>query len=202
MLRELIYHWTRSVPPAFSANKPSFGTFTYYPLKIIATQRINYVLVIVIGLREYEITTRLSSELNMELKKVSSNLRMLQVWRRRMMSTQAKLRRTTRYMQNHLEPKNEDWSALIEDYDFLDSEVTEHGAQLEATVSLVASAVSLIQNRRSLIEARPYSSFNLHPSKLHRCPVQHARKVWPWRRTIYAVLCSRSAYQINTRTVR
>jgi Mg2+ and Co2+ transporter CorA len=64
------------------------------------------------------------------------------------------MRRTIRFLASRADPKNpsEDWEVLKEDYESIQTEVTEHGERLEAMVPLVTSAASLIESRRSLSE--------------------------------------------------
>lgn len=154
MLDELIYHWTHECPPVFITHNPSLQAFSYYPLKIVASEWVNYISVMGMSLREYELSTRLSGDLLAELEKLNSNLRVLQGWRRRILSTQAKMRRTIRFIKNHSDPKkpSTDWDALVDDYEFISTEVSEHGERLEAMVPIVTSVVALIESRRSFTE--------------------------------------------------
>jgi hypothetical protein len=154
MLDEIIHYWTQKPPPMFDASNPDLRSFSYYPLKIVAAEWVNYISVLGMSLREYEVSTSLNGDLVAELDKLNVNLRLLQGWRRRIMSTQAKMRRTIRFMESRADSKkaSEDWQSLKEDYEFIQTEVTEHGERLEAMVPLVTSAASLIESRRSLFE--------------------------------------------------
>lgn len=154
MLDELVHHWTHQTPPMFSASSPTLQALSYYPLRIVAAEWVNYVFVLGMSLREYELSTTLIGDLTAELEKLNITLRILQGWRRRILSTQGKMRRTIRFVKNHRHPgkPSEDWDALEEDYEFLHTEVTEHGERLEAMVPLVTSAAALIESRRSLYE--------------------------------------------------
>lgn len=155
MLDELIHYWTHDPPPTFNPSSPTLKSFTYFPLKIVAAEWVNYIFVLGMSLREYELATKLDGDLVAELEKLNINLRVLQGWRRRILSTQAKMRRTIRFVNNHSVTgnPNEDWDAIGEDYKFLLTEVTEHGERLEAMVPLVTSAAALIESQRSLTEA-------------------------------------------------
>jgi hypothetical protein len=106
------------------------------------------------SLREYELSTHLSGDLFAELEKLNSNLRILQGWRRRVLSAQAGMRRNICFIQDQTDPKkpSDDWDALADDYEFICTEVSEHGDRLEAMVPIVTSAVAPIESRRSLNE--------------------------------------------------
>jgi hypothetical protein len=154
MLDEFVRYWKQKPPPIFNAETPDLQSFSYYPLKIVAAEWVNYISVLGMSLREYEVSTSLNGDLVAELDKLNVNLRLLQGWRRRIMSTQAKMRRTIRFLESRADSKkpSEDWQYLKEDYEFIQTEVTEHGERLEAMVPLVTSAASLIESRRSLSE--------------------------------------------------
>lgn len=156
MLDELIHYWTHDTPPTFTVSSPTLQAFSYYPLKIVAGEWVNYIFVLGMSLREYELSTSLSGDLVAELSKLNINLRVLQGWRRRILSTQATLRRAVRFVQTHQlteKSSDEDWDALAEDSSFLLTSVSEHGEKLEAMVPLVTSAAALIESQRSLTEA-------------------------------------------------
>ena len=154
MLDELVHYWTHQAPPMFTASAPTLQALSYYPLKIVAAEWVNYVFLLGMSLREHELSTSLTGDLIAELDKLNTNLRILQGWRRRILSTQAKMRRTVRFVKNHRdsEKPSEDWDALGEDYEFILTEVSEHGERLETMVPLVTSAAALIESRRSLTE--------------------------------------------------
>ncbi|KAJ4351924.1 uncharacterized protein N0V89_007268 [Didymosphaeria variabile] len=154
MLDELVHYWTQEAPQIFTASKPGLRDISYYPLKIVAAEWVNYISVMGLSVREYELSTTLSGDLIAQLDKLNTNLRILQGWRRRVLSTQAKLRRTVRFIENHVDPKqpNEDWDVLVDDFEFIRTEVAEHGERLEAMVSVVTSTAALIEGRRSLTE--------------------------------------------------
>lgn len=154
MLDELVHHWTQETPPIFPASKPTLQAISYYPLKIVAAEWVNYIAVMSMSVREYELSTTLSGDLIAQLENLNTNLHILQGWRRRVLSTQAKLRRTIRFIENHVDRKqpSEDWDVLVDDFEFIRTGVVEHGERLEAMVSVVTSTAALIEGRRSLTE--------------------------------------------------
>ncbi|OAG02265.1 uncharacterized protein CC84DRAFT_1262235 [Paraphaeosphaeria sporulosa] len=154
MLDELVHYWTQETPQSSTTSKPTLRDISYYPLKIVAAEWVNYIAVMGLSVREYELSTTLSGDLIAQLEKLNTNLRILQGWRRRVLSTQAKLRRTIRFIENHVDRKqpNRDWDVLVDDFEFICTGVAEHGERLEAMVSVVTSTAALIEGRRSLTE--------------------------------------------------
>ncbi|CAN9190170.1 unnamed protein product [Alternaria alternata] len=153
MLDELVYYRTHQRPQAFDPSAPALQHFSYYPLKIVAAEWVNYIAVLGLSLREYELRTSLTGNLVAELESLNMNLRILQGWRRRILSTQAKLQRNMRFIRTRSNNSSaEDWKDLLEDYEFLTTEVANYGEKLEAMVPLVTSAAALIESRRALTE--------------------------------------------------
>ncbi|KAH4038772.1 hypothetical protein HBH98_061550 [Parastagonospora nodorum] len=154
MLDELVHYWTQKPPPMFNPSAPTLQALSYYPLRVVAAEWVNYIAILGLSLREYELPTSMTGNLVVELEKLNINLRILQGWRRRILSTQAKMRRNLSFIRTHSDPRkpSEDWEALMEDYDFISTEISEYGKRLEAMVPLVTSAAALIESRRSLTE--------------------------------------------------
>ncbi|KAL5425035.1 hypothetical protein PMIN06_005666 [Paraphaeosphaeria minitans] len=154
MLDELVHYWTEETPLVLTTPKPTVRDIAYYPLKMVAAEWVSYIAVMGMSVREYELSTTLSGDLIAQLETLNANLRILQGWRRRLLSTQAKLRRTLRFIENHVDRKqpSEDWDVLIDDFEFIRTGVAEHGEKLEAMVSVVTSTAALIEGRRSLTE--------------------------------------------------
>ncbi|KAF2106668.1 hypothetical protein BDV96DRAFT_507425 [Lophiotrema nucula] len=154
MLEELVYYWSLEAPPMFNPNQPTLQSIAYYPLKIVAAEWVNYVAVMGLTMKDFELSTKTSSDLSADLTKLNSNLRGLQAWRRRVLSTQGKLQQVNRFIkrQHKLHGQHDDWEALLEDYEHIGAEVEEHGHRLEAMIPVVTSAVQLVESRRSLIE--------------------------------------------------
>ncbi|KAL9117995.1 MAG: hypothetical protein Q9187_005465 [Circinaria calcarea] len=124
----------------FTALTPTLQALFYYPLKIVAAEWVNYIFVLGMSLREYELSISLTGDLIAELEKLNINF--------------PKIRRIIRFVKNHRdsEKPSEDWDALGEDYEFIYTEVSEHGERLEAMVPLITLAAALIESRRSLTE--------------------------------------------------
>lgn len=154
ILDELVHQWGQSAPTNFNVDAPTLASISYYPLKIVASEWVNYASVMSFSIREYELSSQKSGDLIAELEKLNVNLRLLQGWRRRVISTQAKIKRAIRFItffSDNSKP-NDEFKGLLEDYEFLKSEIGEYAKRLEAMVPLVTSAVALIESRRSLVE--------------------------------------------------
>ncbi|KAF2825393.1 hypothetical protein CC86DRAFT_446724 [Ophiobolus disseminans] len=153
MLEDLVQYWTVSAPSMFDPCNPTLRAMAYYPLKIVAAEWVNYIAVMAFSLKAYELSMKPSSNLSDELIKLNFNLRNLQTWRRRVLSTQGKLRQAVRfiYRRQAVNGASENWDALWEDYQFIIAEIDNHGQRLEAMIPVVTSAVQLVESRRSLI---------------------------------------------------
>ena len=154
MLDELVHYWTVSPPSMFDAHRPTLRALAYYPLKIVAAEWVNYIALMAFSMKAHELSMKPSANISAELVALNLSLRNLQTWRRRVLSTQGKLRQAVRFIDRQLKVDggNEDWDALREDYEFINGEVDSHGQRLEAMIPLVTSAVQLVESRRSLVE--------------------------------------------------
>jgi hypothetical protein len=95
MLDKLIYHWVIKPPKIFDPRQPTLQGLSYLPLNIVATEWINYISLMSFCLKQYEASS-LSSDLQLELDKLSANLQTLQTWRRRVLASIDKIRHTIR----------------------------------------------------------------------------------------------------------
>ncbi|KAL8855635.1 MAG: hypothetical protein Q9178_007724 [Gyalolechia marmorata] len=96
----------------------------------------------------------ISSDLQADLNGLTSKIRELQSWRRRVVTTMEKIRQVIQYI--HLSESSgscsEDWAALLEDYDFISTSIQEHSNRLESMVPVVTFYIQLIESRRALGE--------------------------------------------------
>lgn len=155
MLEELVRCWTASASSTiFDPQNPTLQALAYYPLKIVAAEWVNYIAVMALSLKANELSMNPSDNLSDELVNLNFSLRNLQTWRRRVLSTQGKLRQAVRFINRRhtVDGASEDWDALREDYNFIIAEIDTYGQRLEAIIPLVTSAVQLVESRRSLIE--------------------------------------------------
>lgn len=140
-------------PTIFDPSGPTLWALSYYPLKIVAAEWVNYIAVMSFALKRNE-ASDISSDLEADLDKLSSSIRELQGWRRRILTTMEKIRQVIRYI--HLPESSdscfEDWAALCEDYEFIGTSIQEHSNRLESMIPVVTSFIQLIESRRALWE--------------------------------------------------
>jgi Mg2+ and Co2+ transporter CorA len=154
MLDELVYHWATKPQTMFDPRQPTLRGLSYLPLNIVAAEWINFISLMSFCLKQYEASS-LSSDLQLELDKLSANLRTLQTWRRRVLASMDKIKHTIRYLKLH-QPTNAcsgDWAALLEDYEFISTSIQENGNRLEAMTPVSTSFIQLVESRRALLES-------------------------------------------------
>jgi Mg2+ and Co2+ transporter CorA len=153
MLDELVYHWAIKPPTMFNPRRPTLQGLSYLPLNIVVAEWINYISLMSFSLKQYEASS-LSSDLQLELDKLSANLRTLQTWRRRVLASMDRIGHLIRYLKLH-EPANtcsKDWAALREDYEFIGTSIQENGNRLESMIPVATSFIQLVESRRALLE--------------------------------------------------
>lgn len=101
------------------------------------------------SVKNYEYTSNGTSNFLEELNRLNDDLRALQSWRRRSMSSQKKIRASIRCMKWWDDPNLD---ALIADYEYLASSIDESGCRLENMLPVVASLVQVVDGRRSFAE--------------------------------------------------
>jgi len=77
MLDELVHHWSIKPLTMFNLRQPTLQGLSYLPLNIVAAELMNYISPISFYLKQYEASSH-SSNLQLELDKLSANLRTLQ----------------------------------------------------------------------------------------------------------------------------
>ena len=159
MLEELLYYWKTARPEDFNPGNLSLRALSYYPLRIIAAEWVNYVAVMCFSLRQYDYNPSATASSAQDLDRIHAALHTLLSWPRRVLSTTTKLRRTIRFIQYHeeYESPSESWSTLQMDYEHLILEIEKHGKQLKATISLVTAYLQLAKARRASSESRTIS---------------------------------------------
>jgi hypothetical protein len=147
---DLIYYLTSS---PFETDSPSLLNLSNHPLRIIAAEWVKYIAVMQASLKQYEYTGshHLSSFLD-ELTKLHSDLRALQSWRRRIMSSQQKLVAAERFLKKYQWSERNLVEPLMEDYSHISYSITESGRRLEAMLPVVTSLVQIVDTQRSFAE--------------------------------------------------
>lgn len=78
LLDDLIYYWRRERPGSSNSEAPTLLSISYYPLKIIAAEWINYVAVMNYNIKRYEYTIEDLPALFQVLDKLNADLQTLQ----------------------------------------------------------------------------------------------------------------------------
>lgn len=154
LLEDLTYYWARHRPACFNPEAPTLLSLSFYPLKIVAAEWINYVAVMRHSIKEYEYSLEDPSGLSQKLDRLNSDMRALQAWRRRSMSSHQKIRCAARLIQNH-KPQGLDldcWSSLVADYEHVDASVFEAGRRLENMLPVVTTLVQIVDSRHAFAE--------------------------------------------------
>ena len=75
----------------FDPSRPALQALSYHPLKIVVAEWVNYVAVMSFALKHNE-ASDIAGDLQAELDKLSSSIRELQGWRRRVSTSMEKIR--------------------------------------------------------------------------------------------------------------
>lgn len=154
LLKDLIYYWQRKLPDSFNSENPSLLSVALYPLKIVAAEWMNYVAVMNYSIKRYEYTIENLSTLFKEPDYLNSDLRDLQTWRRRSLSSQHKLSLVRRFVDFHQieEVEPEDSTMVLEDYIYITEKIKDYAERLESMLPVVTSMVQIVDSRRSFAE--------------------------------------------------
>ena len=153
MLDELVHHYELKQSTILEPSKPTLQALSYLPLKIVAAEWINYISVMSFCLKHYE-TSDMSQDLQAELDRLSSNLRTLQTWRRRVLASIEKICYLIRYLKLHEQttPYSENWTGLREDYEFIYAGIEDRGKRVDSMIPVITSFIQLVESRRALLE--------------------------------------------------
>lgn len=154
MADDLINYWSLSLPPQMETARPSVLSIAYYPLRIIAAEWIKYVEIMRQSVKQYEYQINNIPNLAKMLERFDSDLKALQSWRRRTISTRHKLDSIIHFvtMARHGSVDDETADLLLRDYRHLEAAVARHGQLLEMMLPVLTSLVQVVDSRRSFIE--------------------------------------------------
>ncbi|KUJ22897.1 uncharacterized protein LY89DRAFT_777916 [Mollisia scopiformis] len=154
LLEDLIYFWTKELPPAFDNEQPTLLSLSYYPLKIAAAEWVSYISVMSNSIKQFEYTTEAPSQKD-GLQKIDSDLRSLETWGRRCLQTSSKLQAALDFLKHHTKDNSglEQYSMMIQDFEHIMGLVYTYGHRLEIMVPVVTSVLQIADTRRSLREA-------------------------------------------------
>jgi len=149
----LLHYWTHFPLSFFTPANPTLAPLAFFPLKIVAAEWTLYAAVMHKSVKQYEYSG--SNQLGSldELERLHSDMRALQRWRRRTMSSQQKIQAVLWHMGNWGDAELGGRRAeLLEDYGYLASSINGFGRRLENMLPVVTSLVQVIDSRRSFAE--------------------------------------------------
>ena len=164
LMEDLMYYWSTKLPECFDSKEPSLMSFSYYHLKIIAAEWVKYLALMHRSIKQYEYSNRNDAQNFLgDLEKLNSDMRALQSWRRRSMSSQQKLQAVNRLLRYSATSysHSEEYKLLVEDHDYLSLNMDEFGRRLERMLPVVTSLVQIVDSRRSFAETANISRLTI-----------------------------------------
>lgn len=156
LLEDLMYYWDLEEPKNFDPDTPTLLSLSYYPLKIIAAEWVNYLAVMNCHIKKYEYTIESLSAPLGGLEKLDSDLRSLQSWRRRSLASHQKISAVKYFIQLQTQKvracTSEDSLSLLDDFTHIEKSLKGYSKRLENMLPVVTSLVQIIDSRRSMVE--------------------------------------------------
>lgn len=145
---DLRHYWEANVHD-YSTVAPTLLSLSYYPLQIVAREWVNYMAVMSHSVKEYEPKSE-----PMQDPDTGMDLKELQRWRRRALSSQQKIGAGLRFIRDNTsgEPpaSQAQWSACLEDWEYNSQGLKACSALLEN----MAQVAQIVDGRRSAEETR------------------------------------------------
>ena len=152
---DLLHYWQKDKPKTFDDGDPTLLALSYYSLKMVAAEWVNYIHIINHSVKEYEFRNKDPSKLPRDVEKLNDNFFDLQVWRRRFLSSRQKLQSILHAVKSQ-EPADQtkchDFKILKEDFEHVISSFQEYSVLMENMLTVSTSFAGLIDARRSLAE--------------------------------------------------
>lgn len=163
MLDELVHYWELEQLAHFDPRSSCAGVdaLAYYPLRIIASEWVNYLAAMCFSLRQYDYSPSATASSPQDLQSINAALRTLPSWPRRVISSTTSLRSSIYFIKHHSRGQSQDWLLLLEDYEHIAVSIVEHGKQLEAMIPLVTAYLQLAESRRTFSETRNVSRLTI-----------------------------------------
>ncbi|KAI0132049.1 hypothetical protein BJ170DRAFT_229075 [Xylariales sp. AK1849] len=158
MLQTLLWYY-KERPPGLDVDNPNLLLMAYYPIKVVSSHWMLYVLLLNRYYRFYEYSVNKQAvETSLESELVD-----LQRWRRRARQSISKLRNVTTFISLHSSsvsssgPRNECLSeicaGLLEDYRHIVNEIEDYNKGLEFLITIRTAMVQVSVARQSILEA-------------------------------------------------
>ena len=159
MFDDLIYYWTKELPPVFNAANPTLLSLSYYPLKIVSAVWMNYLNFLEHIVHDYEYSTEDVSISSHELSHLQANLHYLQSWCRNSMAASAFVHTASNFIDSRCENSScpEIWGELAADYSNVVASIEVHSSRFKAMIPVVTSLVQIVDSRQSFAETRNLS---------------------------------------------
>jgi hypothetical protein len=153
---DLIYYWRKELPNIFEPQAPTLLALSYYPLKIIVAEWVNFANLMHYAVENLEYSIEGLSVTASELQGLESNIRTLQGWRRRTASSLNKMRSLAREVESLRSdsPFSETWESLIGDIEHVVSRIDIYGRRFDAMVPVITSFIQIVESRRSFAETK------------------------------------------------
>ena len=86
LVEDIISYWSNGQPHSFDVNRPTLGSLSYYPLKMVAAEWMTYLEVIYHSTKQYEYVPTTKTPPMEQLATLYNDLSALQKWSRRNIS--------------------------------------------------------------------------------------------------------------------
>ena len=158
MLDELLQSWNAAIKD-IARDELNLQSLSYHPLRLIATEWVNYIEVIRVSLRHYSSPPSDITSSPEELDRIQSALTSASSWPRRVASSIVSIRQSIYFIKQHSRPEDtsSSWGALQDDYEYLATSLGQHGKQLQAAVLSITAFLQLLESRHASLETKHVS---------------------------------------------
>ncbi|KAL9110779.1 MAG: hypothetical protein Q9227_004771 [Pyrenula ochraceoflavens] len=167
-LEVLKHHWelsrfTTNMSHTVDNEETRILLLSYEPLRIVAREWNNYVAVMRRLVKQYEYSNNEESTFLSKMKKLDSDLNLLQSWRRRTIASLQKIDVVIRFLRSHRGSggPNDSLDDLLEDYLYLAKNIETYGHRLENMLPVVTSLVQIVDSRRAFAETANISRLTI-----------------------------------------
>ena len=159
----LLYYWTQQTPQSFDPKDPTLLSLSYYPLKLVAAEWNKYAALMRHCIKQYEYSSKELPNYLHQLGKLHADIRALQSWRRRSISSQHKIDSVSRLLRFHKATNAESsgLASLAEDFEHLAQNVESCGRRLENMLPVVTYLVQIVDSQRSFAETANISRLTI-----------------------------------------